>query len=89
MMCVPTTFLVLNGDLVGHMSFVKRKIIAKPVTAVTRDLRCQNFLRILGFLRRHSKYNPPSYRFLFAKANLVRVRVEIRIAVFKLKPKSI
>lgn len=49
MMCVATTFLVLNGDLVGHMSFVKRKIIAKPVTAVTRDLRCQNFLRILGF----------------------------------------
>ena len=51
MMCVATTFMVLNGDLVGHMSFVKRKIkiIAKPVTAVTRDLRCQNFLRILGF----------------------------------------
>ena len=89
MMYVATTFLVLNGDLVRHMSFVKRKIIAKPVTAITRDLRCQNFLRILGFLRRHSKYNPPSYRFLFAKANLVRVRVEIRIAVFKLKPKSI
>lgn len=42
-MYVPTTFLVLNGDLVGHMSFVKRKIIAKPVTAVTRDLWCQNF----------------------------------------------
>ena len=37
MMCVATTFLVLNGDLVGHMSFVKRKIIAKPVTAVTLD----------------------------------------------------
>ena len=49
MMCVATTFMVLNGDLVGHMSFVKRKIIAKPVTAITRDLRCQNFLRILGF----------------------------------------
>ena len=49
MMCVATTFMVLNGDLVGHISFVKRKIIAKPVTAVTRDQRCQNFLRILGF----------------------------------------
>lgn len=35
MMYVATTFLVLIGDLVRHMSFVKRKIISKPVTANT------------------------------------------------------
>ena len=55
---VATTFLVLNGDLVGHMSFVKRKIIAKPVIAVTRDQRCQNFLRILGFSATSLKIQP-------------------------------
>ena len=58
MMCVATTFLVLNADLVGHMSFVKRKIIANPVTAVTRDQRCQNFLRILGFSATSLKIQP-------------------------------
>ena len=60
MMYVATTFLVLNGDLVRHMSFVKRKIkiIAKPVTAITRDLRCQNFLRILGFSATSLKIQP-------------------------------
>ena len=58
MMYVATTFLVLNGDLVRHMSFVKRKIIAKPVTAITRDLRCQDFLRILGFSATSLKIQP-------------------------------
>ena len=58
MMCVATTFLVLNGDLVGRMSFGKRKIIAKPVIAVTRDQRCQNFLRIVGFSATSLKIQP-------------------------------
>ena len=65
MMYVPTTFLVLSGDLVRHMSFLKRKIIAKPVTAVTR---CQNFLRILGFSATSLKIQPSILQIFLCKS---------------------
>ena len=49
MIYVPTTFLVLNGDLVGHMSFAKRKLIAKRVIAVTQEPAMPKLFKDFGF----------------------------------------